>query len=370
MSCLLLLWSSGGVTNTSWSCHTLHSAYVPWHNDGEDNGIAPVDPAAANRAVGFASCGGRLPASYKTYAPLEPFAYVDQNARWAAHFRNSRRARKATVLKSDDNVKAVRRICTVTDYNTTGDGKTFDTAAIDAALHDCAGGGVVVLPGPNTFLTAGGHVLRSNMGLEVQAGAVLLQSPDPSKGSAANTSIPCGNAPVPHFAGFSAGCAMLSAQNASNVSIYGAGAIRGAGAPNTCWNYAGGTPFANLLKFAFIHNLRIFSVSLQNPCGWTVHPQHCRDVAIQNITISCEPVQYHYNTDGIDPDSCVDVLIEDLNYSCGDDAVAVKASYPGCQPTRNITIRRLKSGGRGGLTIGSEVQGGAVRELSAFLEPF
>ena len=297
---------------------------------------------------------------FRVQAVVDSTKSGDRRAAAAAVLHLQQRI-STTALKMDDNAKAkaVRRVCTVTEYNATGDGKTFDTAAIDAALHDCSGGGVVVLPGPNMFLTAGGHVLRSNMGLEIQAGAVLLQSPDPSKGSAANTSIPCGNAPVPHFAGFSAGCAILSAQNASNVSIYGAGVIRGAGAPGTCWNYAGGTPFANLLKFAYITGLSISGVSLQNPCGWTVHPQHCRDVAIQNITISCEPVQYHYNTDGIDPDSCVDVLIEDLDYSCGDDAVAIKASYPGCEPSRNITIRRLKSGGRGGLTIGSEVQGGA-----------
>lgn len=250
------------------------------------------------------------------------------------------------------------RICDVTDYNATGDGKTFDTAAIEAALRDCSGGGVVVLPGPNTFLTSGGHVLSSNMGLEIQAGAVLLQTPDQGKGSAANQSINCGTASVPIFAGFAPGCAVLSAQNASNVSIYGEGAIRGAGAPGTCWNWIG-KPYANLLRFQFVDGLRISGVSLQNPCGWTVHPQNCRNVHIHDIKISCEPVQFHYNTDGIDPDSCVDVLIEDVDYSCGDDAVAIKASWPGCQPSKNITVRRLKSGGRGGFTIGSEVQGGA-----------
>lgn len=82
-----VVWSAAGVINSSWSNHSLHSAYVPWHNDGEDNGIAPVDPAALDRAPGFATCGGRVQAAYKNYAPLGPYAYVDRNAQWASHFR-------------------------------------------------------------------------------------------------------------------------------------------------------------------------------------------------------------------------------------------------------------------------------------------
>jgi hypothetical protein len=79
-----VVWSAAGVINSSWSNHSLHSAYVPWHNDGEDNG---VDPAALDRAPGFATCGGRVQAAYKNYAPLGPYAYVDRNAQWASHFR-------------------------------------------------------------------------------------------------------------------------------------------------------------------------------------------------------------------------------------------------------------------------------------------
>ena len=251
------------------------------------------------------------------------------------------------------------RRCVVTDYNATGTGTVFDTVAIDKALADCSSGGVVVLPGPNkTFLTAGGHQLSSNMALHIEAGAVLLQTPDQSRGTAANSSLHCGSIDVPPFAGFPAGCAVISAQNVSNVSILGDGIVRGAGAPKTCWNYEG-KPFANLFKFWNVSRLRISGVSVQNPCGWAIHPQLSRDVHIHDINISCDPVQYHYHTDGVDPDSCADVLIEDVRYSCGDDAVAIKASYPRCVPAKNITVRRLVSGGRGGFTIGSEVQGGA-----------
>ena len=257
------------------------------------------------------------------------------------------------------SVASAWRRCVVTDYNATGTGTTFDTSAINKALADCSSGGVVVLPGPNNpFLTAGGHQLSTNMALHVEKGAVLLQTSNQSQGTAANSTLDCGSIDTPPFAGFFPGCAVISAQNASNVSVFGEGVIRGAGAPHTCWNYDG-KPFANLFKFWNVTRLGISGVSVKNPCGWTIHPQLSRDIHIRNITISCEPVQYHYHTDGIDPDSCTNVLIEDVNYSCGDDAVAIKASYPRCVPSTNITIRRLVSGGRGGFTIGSEVQGGA-----------
>ena len=255
------------------------------------------------------------------------------------------------------------RTCSVLDFNATGNGIVFDTHAIDAALAQCAGGGTVVLPAGRTFLTAGGHVMQNNTVVQFETGATLLQTADASKSSSANTSLYCGY----HRSGFDAGCAVLSAQNASNVTIRGPGTIKGAGAPSTCWNWDGppspspgasAAPYANLLRFRRVAGLRLDAVELLNPCGWTIHPHECQNVHISGIKIACTPTQYHYNTDGIDPDSCRDVLIEDVDYSCGDDAVAVKATWPGCSPSNNVTVRRLRSGGRGGLTIGSEIQGG------------
>ena len=69
------------------------------------------------------------------------------------------------------------------------------------------------------------------------------------------------------------------------------------------------------------------------------------------------------NTDGIDPDSCQDVLIEDYVYCAGDDAVAVKSGWNWAgrhvnMSSRNITVRNARSGCRGGFTVGSEMSGG------------
>ena len=69
------------------------------------------------------------------------------------------------------------------------------------------------------------------------------------------------------------------------------------------------------------------------------------------------------NTDGIDPDSCDNVLIENYYYCAGDDAIAVKSgwNWAGIQfgmPSKNIVARNVTSACRGGFTIGSEMSGG------------
>lgn len=245
------------------------------------------------------------------------------------------------------------RQCSVLDFNATGDGKSYDTEAIARAIAACAGGGTVVLPAGKTYLTGGGHVLGSNMALEVQKGAVLRLTND-TKHLMTNWSVIAANVSQGVAYTFST---FLSSANASNVSFYGQGTVDGGG--EWCWSWANrphGSP--NIMFFESIHGLMISGLTVKNPCGWTIHPHNVDNLHIHDISILCEPVQYHYNTDGIDPDSCTNVLIEDVHYACGDDAVAVKASHPGCKPSKNVTVRRLYSGGRGGLTVGSEIQGG------------
>ena len=79
-----------GLVNASWQGNQLAGAYVPYHNDGESNGIQAAAPQPPLRQAGYASCGGRLGQSYATYAPLDPSAYIGLNAQWAQRFKSSR----------------------------------------------------------------------------------------------------------------------------------------------------------------------------------------------------------------------------------------------------------------------------------------
>jgi hypothetical protein len=119
-----------------------------------------------------------------------------------------------------------------------------------------------------------------------------------------------------------------------------------------------------LLEFWYVEGLRIFDVSIRNSPFWNLHPYWSRDIWIHHINITADsPANAHYNTDGIDPDSCEDVLIEDYYYCAGDDAIAIKSGWNVAgilygRPSRNITVRRSTSGCRGGWTIGSEASAG------------
>jgi polygalacturonase len=99
---------------------------------------------------------------------------------------------------------------------------------------------------------------------------------------------------------------------------------------------------------------------------WQVHPVLCEAVIVRGLTIDAAGP----NTDGCDPESCRDVLIEDCFFNTGDDCIAIKSGRNGdgrrlATPSENIVIRncRMKNG-HGGITVGSEISGG-VRNVFA-----
>jgi polygalacturonase len=94
---------------------------------------------------------------------------------------------------------------------------------------------------------------------------------------------------------------------------------------------------------------------------WVIHPVLSSNVTVRDVKVlSMGP-----NSDGCDPESSSDVLIEDSLFDTGDDCIALKSG-------RNADGRRLKTpvervvvrncrmrAGHGGVTIGSEISGGA-----------
>jgi unsaturated rhamnogalacturonyl hydrolase len=92
---------------------------------------------------------------------------------------------------------------------------------------------------------------------------------------------------------------------------------------------------------------------------WEINPVLCTNVIVRRVNI----VSNGPNNDGCDPDSCRDVLIEDCQFTTGDDCIAIKSGRNNdgrrvAVPSENLIIRRCTmKDGHGGVVIGSEISG-------------
>jgi polygalacturonase len=254
---------------------------------------------------------------------------------------------------------AAGKVCNVKSYGAKGDGTTKDTAAIQKAIDACAagkGGGTVVVP-DGTFITAP-ILLKSNVTLHLEQAATLLGSPDMA------------DYPTVTFARHSTRQALLSSVNAENISITGQGTIDGNG--HVWWDYVKGVrdsgvlgtdhPRPMLVVFDHSKHIRMEGVTVQNSGFWQIVPYYSDDLAFHNIRVLA-PKRNAPNTDAIDPFSSSNIVIDHVFASTGDDNVAIKSgeiNSPGPDdPSKNIVITDCTFENGHGLSIGSEVAGGA-----------
>jgi unsaturated rhamnogalacturonyl hydrolase len=121
-----------------------------------------------------------------------------------------------------------------------------------------------------------------------------------------------------------------------------------------------------LIQFYRCKNILIEDVTLLRSPFWVIHP-----VLSQNITVRGVNIRSHgVNSDGCDPESCRDILIENTSFDTGDDCIAIKSgrNNDGRRlnvPTENIIIRNSEfKDGHGGVVLGSECSGG-IRNIFA-----
>lgn len=107
-------------------------------------------------------------------------------------------------------------------------------------------------------------------------------------------------------------------------------------------------------------NVLIEGITMERSTLWNVVPIYCENVIIRGITVNSTDVP---SGDGIDIESCKNVLIEYCTLNCGDDCFTLKAgrAEDGLRvgkPTENVVIRySLAQHGHGGVTCGSETAG-------------
>jgi len=303
---------------------------------------------------------------------------------------------------------------TITDFGAVGDGMVLNTEAFRKAIEAVSskGGGTVVIP-RGMWLT-GPIILKSNIRLHADEGALILFSPDKSLYPLIETS----------FEGYNTVRCLspIYGKDLENIAFTGRGVWDGSGdawrpvkrdkLPPPQWQKTvksggivsedGNTWYPSeaymqaqemsemnvpvmggrIEEYESIRDfLRPVMVSLvgcrkimidgpvfQNSPAWCLHPLMCEDLTVRNITV--KNPWYSQNGDGIDIESCRNVLLYDSNFDVGDDAICIKSgkNEDGRErgmPTENMIIRNcIVYHGHGGVTIGSEMSGG-VRNVSA-----
>ena len=123
-----------------------------------------------------------------------------------------------------------------------------------------------------------------------------------------------------------------------------------------------------LIQFFNCENIILRGITLQNSPFWTLHPVFCSNIIITGVSIN-NPHDAP-NTDGIDIDSCEDVLIEKSHVSVGDDGIAIKSGsgedgIRAGKPSKSINIQGCTvEDGHGGIVIGSETAAGVYDILA------
>ncbi|MDO4850157.1 MAG: glycosyl hydrolase family 28 protein [Coriobacteriia bacterium] len=203
-------------------------------------------------------------------------------------------------------------------------------AAIDAAAR--AGGGTVVVPA-GAFLS-GSLVLKSNVTLRLGPGAWLVASLDPADGIdfAAEFDDDTENA------GWDGGC-FLFARHAHDIGIEGPGTVYGQGDKVFYDDDADGgfhecpknvrTPAWERPRTTFfedVEDLTVRGVTFRDAAFWTLHMAGCWRVVVDGVRVLNDV--RGANNDGIDPDTCKDVVISNCIVETGDDAIVVKNTAP------------------------------------------
>jgi polygalacturonase len=238
----------------------------------------------------------------------------------------------------------------VRDFGAQGDGHTKDTAALQKALDACAraGGGTVVVPA-GIYLT-GSIVLGTQTTLKLEARASLMGCPDIEDYPLVR---------VRWEGEFADGHrALISAEKANHIAILGPGSIFGPPISLSALRNPRGPALIELTDATAVV-LDGFTTQYQRL--WSIHLLFCQNLTARNLVIR----SINSNGDGIDVDSCQDVLIERCDINTGDDAIALKsgrglAAARLGRPTENVVIKdcTLVSSIFAGIGFGSEMSGG------------
>jgi polygalacturonase len=230
----------------------------------------------------------------------------------------------------------------VKNFGAKGDGVSFDTKEIQAAIDQCesVGGGTVIVP-PGMYLCGTIH-LCDNLELRIMPGATLMASKDETQFDPPEK-IKFPDAQGDECAIFN--YALLAGNDLENLRIIGGGAL-----DDERHHRKGPKPIA--LKNC--SNITIRDILIYNSPNYAVSLGNCEIILISNVRI------FNSNCDGIDLDCCQNAQIINCQIASRDDAIVLKGSlaYGNPIPSMNITISNCDlATSCVGFKIGSETNG-------------
>ncbi len=254
-------------------------------------------------------------------------------------------------------------VCNVRDHGATGVRLQNATAAMQAAVDAChaQGGGTAYVP-PGEY-TTGTIVLKDNVTLWLEAGAVLCLSQD--------------------RADFPRERAFVFAEGARNIAIRGRGRFDGqaryewglpedqdteileeqrlareAGVDLRRWLRRGLQ--AMTIVFKQCRDVLIEDVTLVGSTLWNVRLWGCDGVVMRGVTIESD-LEKAANSDGVDVDGSRNVRISDCRITTADDAIVLKSGrwrWDGkgeSFPTENVVVTNcVLASSSSAFTIGTE----------------
>lgn len=208
------------------------------------------------------------------------------------------------------------------------DSNDDDTESFEAAIryiHE-QGGGRLLVHGPAEYRIRPIN-LTSHLVLLVGANTTIKAIDDPSRWPL-----------IPPLPSYGQGrehrglrySSLLHGEHLTNVSIIGHGPTSQIDGSGESWwerrkegtdQYTRGS----LIEFMYSREIKIHDLKLKDSPFWTNHFYDCDDVHVNNVRI--EAPDESPNTDGWDPDSSRNVLIENSSYQGGDDCVAIKSGW-------------------------------------------